>query len=128
MATKIKATDKRRKYKDGYKKTTRKTQKYEDLWNQIYEELDSSIDFAITNRELFDPQSSRYNYNYLSVTPSGYIAVSTKSLDELDFARRVAKHYNVGYEEVKDKYTSDPNRLYIGILKVSEDMKYIMKN
>ena len=106
---------------------TMKRQKWTMLWDQIYDELDATIDVRSTNRELIVPKKMMYDYDKINTTDDGYIQVCADALEKLDFARQVAEHYNVPFEVCEDKYNSDLTRKYIGTIKVTEDMEYVRK-
>ena len=106
---------------------TMKKQRWTMLWDQIYDELDATIDVRSTNREFNVPKKMMYDYDHINTTNDGYIQVVAESLERLNFAKSVADHYEVPFTITTDKYTKDETRRFIGTIKVTEDMEYIRK-
>ena len=83
----------------------------DDLWTRIYNNLATQLDVNEVNREV--PDTFRgCRYNELRTDYNGNIIVYGTKPEEFDFAKKVADHYGVTYDEVKEDKNSRTNSYY----------------
>ena len=87
----------------------------EDLWLAVYDELSAEIDNEGKGQQVDKQIKARKGERYEHVYPdanSNDIIVYGTDLDKFEFAKRVADHYGVEYDEPKEDKNSRTNDYY----------------
>lgn len=85
-----------------------------DLWLQVYDELDASLDNEGEGQQVNRFVKGRKGDRYRYIFPHGDndIVVGAISPDKFDFAKKVADYYGVTYDEPKEDKNPRTNQYY----------------
>lgn len=86
----------------------------EDLWLAVYDELSAEVDNEGEGKQVNKQIKARRGERYEKVLPIGdsdIIVYATKP-EEFEFAKRVADHYDVTYDEPKEDKNKSTNDYY----------------
>ena len=86
----------------------------EDVWYAVYDELSASVDNEGKGQQVDKQIKAKRGERYEHVYPHGEkdIIVYAKDPEEFEFAKRVADHYGVTYEEPKRDENRNTNGFY----------------
>ena len=100
---------------EGRKKTE------EDLWDQVYDNLVSDQNIDQSKLSVKGTSKNRYDPDSVEVTATGNLIVFTPSEKDFEFAKKVAKTFNLETKERKENNTNDLGKKFSIELIIPQD-------